>query len=236
VTTKLTWDPVILQKQWTTLTGIPDLTGKSTWGTAITVTQQKEVISSNEVLFDVTINRATSFDVDVTKDHLESGSYVNNHVIPQPDDVTFEVFLVDHITEMETNAIGQINPTAQGPGTAYETYRQLQKLAIAGTLFSVESPTYVDDNLVITSISTSKDVNNANGLNMTVSLKKILFVSTSLVQIRSPPVRKKVVKATPVEAPAADKTKSVSFLTATVDNLMGGSEQTDAAIATFGLK
>jgi len=130
-----------------------------------------------EIEIDVTITEGASANARLTKNPVENGADMNDHVIIEP--MTFT------ISGVVSNASRNIIEAIQSPfgQTGLQTKAQLAweallELQIDRTPFTLVQGLKSYDNVLITSLSESQDKDTSNALYFTASLSEVLLVGT----------------------------------------------------------
>ena len=227
MSTTLTWFTNTKTEQWTTAEGIPDSStgGTDTWGTVITVHKATVDSTTNSITLPATMSRAVTTIFEVTEHALETQSQITDHIIRKPNRYNLEAYLANSQDEDEDSV-----------GNAEKTFQQLQQLAIVGTLFTVQNPTFSESDLLIETLRSEKIPNEANLLKITIDFKKIYYVDTLQVELQTAGIRKKTFKAATKESTPEEEEKVYSYVRTKANARAGGSAAWEAKVRRIGMK
>lgn len=159
------------------------------------------------ITFDAVVDENHSFTNQITDHPVEEGFNASDHNRPDPDKVSFHIFLsntplsISQTTQAvrsgsftfettQAQAAGQIGAV---DGYARSQWDKLKKIRDDGTLVQVVSTLGNYDSMAIESITVPRNAKTYDGLECTVGFKKIRVVSSALTRTvtRSPQASKK---------------------------------------------
>lgn len=126
-----------------------------------------------DVEFDVVVSEGASASARLTKNPVENGADMNDHIIIDP--MTYTVTGV--ATDTRSNILD--SPSAAfGQRKSEAIWGELLQLMIDKTPFTLVQGLKSYDNVVLTSLSESQDKDTSNGLFFTAGLSEVILVGT----------------------------------------------------------
>jgi len=127
-----------------------------------------------EIELDVIITEGASANVRLTKNPVENGADINDHVVVEP--MTFSISGV--VSNASSNIIDAAANILGSQTKAQQAWEDLLELQINRTPFTLVQGLKSYDNVLITSLSESQDKDTSNSLNFTASLSEVILVGT----------------------------------------------------------
>jgi hypothetical protein len=132
-----------------------------------------------------------SYSANVCSHAIENGSEVSDHVYSQPGSFTIKTFLADK-NDLVSMAAGAVfgNQTVSQKIALLKLWQNTGELLVySGPVFSGLKfngyDMYIED-VVITSLRISRNIDNGEGLDVSISLKKIIIADAFTTDIRLP--------------------------------------------------
>ncbi|MEW6525090.1 MAG: phage baseplate protein [Spirochaetota bacterium] len=150
----------------------------------------------NQVILGPISGEDESYSANVCSHAVENGSEISDHVHAQPGQFSIKTFLVDK-NDLMAMAVGLVtgdNQTVSEKLALLKLWRENGELLVySGPVFSGlilrGYDMYVED-VVITSLGISRTVDNGEGMEVSLSLKKIIIADALTTSVRLPqPVR-----------------------------------------------
>lgn len=166
--------------------------------------------SGNEqsVTFDALKDESFSREVDITEHPVETGANISDHVRPKVAQLRVSGVLTDALREVFTS--GSIVTRAR-PGRALANFKQLEALRDAATLVTVTTPARKHENMLIQSLSWTRDstvttagkpllirqtvagssrkigdnINGSGALRISMALREVILVSSQTTEIKT---------------------------------------------------
>ncbi len=144
------------------------------------------------LLFDATLKENHKSKNVITRQPVEKGVDITDHVRPEPDEIDLDAI----ITNTPIIAPGEDHTAA-----ASSAYRTLLDLKNRATFLSVSTSLRDYDNMIISSLSVDRDVKTGQVLAVKVSFQSVLVVSSQQVPI---PFKKSATKKRKGNVPGKD--------------------------------
>ena len=138
---------------------------------SLTLTAKDATGKSTAYVFDTIIRTNHERRAVTTKNPIQTGAAVTDHIYIVPARLVIEVAMSDSMTSF---TLGQFSDSSSRSTSAYLTLVSLMNQR--GTV-SVSTRLQQYDNMAITGIESSEDVKNAYGLRARVTLEELLFAS-----------------------------------------------------------
>lgn len=150
----------------------------------------------NQVILGPISGEDESYSANVCVHAIESGSEISDHVHTQPGQFSIKTFFADKndMMAMAAELVTANNQTVSQKLALLKEWRETGELLVySGPVFSGMIlrgyDMYVED-VVITSLGISRTVDNGDGVEVSISLKKILIADALTTSVRLPqPVR-----------------------------------------------
>lgn len=146
----------------------------------------------NQVILGPISGEDELYSANVCTHAIENGSEISDHVHSQPGQFSIKTFFVDKndLMSMAAELVGVDNQTVSQKLALLKQWRETGELLIySGPVFSGiimrGYDMYVED-VVITSLGISRTVDNGDGVEVSISLKKIIIADALTTSIRLP--------------------------------------------------
>ena len=127
---------------------------------------------------DASISEAHAKNATLTRNPIESGSDVTDHIHITPDALTIEGV----ISTTPDDLTASFDPRFGGSGRTKSAWSELKELQAKREPFEVFTSLQTYSNMVLTSIQTSRTAETTNALRFTAKLDEIVIASVSLVE------------------------------------------------------
>jgi hypothetical protein len=134
-----------------------------------------------DYVFDAYFNIQHDTNLTITESPVQTGANISDHAFMEPKTLTFEIGMSD---VMQSIIVGQFSDSQSRSVNAYNTLRTLQEQRIP---CQVTTRLGVYENMLIETISAPDDNTTFYGLRATVTMKEILVVAVTTVQISARP-------------------------------------------------
>ncbi len=135
-----------------------------------------------DVYFDATLIERTSDSSEITKNPVENGVKISDHIFRNPKKFTATVGVTDSPLRMlRSDAFA--NPLFADVSRSASAWEVLQKIKNAGQTFSIQNELELLDNMAIKSLSTTKSSETDKVLIADVEFEELLIVSTETERV-----------------------------------------------------
>ncbi len=143
---------------------------------ALLFNRTKPVIDAIEL--DASLSETHKASSSVTRNPVEKGADVTDHIHNDPDAVT----ITGIISVTPDDVTASFDPRFGGSGRAKSAWRQLLELRAKREPFDVFTSLRTYTNMVIADLQTTRNAENSNALEFTIELEEIQIASVSLVE------------------------------------------------------
>jgi hypothetical protein len=174
-------------------------------------------LSIGEIVIDAVLEEVHALEAQVTEHPVESGRSVVDHVQVLSDSLRLEGI----ISNTPTSFLGM--PLSQSENRVDSAFKQFQEIIRTGKLIDIVTTLKTYKNMAIEDFVVTRNASNAEALCFSCSAKRVRIVSSHLIEIKVPKIKrvhkkKSVGKQPAVKAPEPVEKRARSLLS----TLLGG--------------
>lgn len=135
------------------------------------------------IVIDCTISESHTYESEITKNPVEDGATITDHVQPMPPKLTIEGIIADYplgfaVISNAINAVRAVNNFIGQSSRKIDGFNGLIELRDSGEPFTVITGLKKYDNMVFSSLDFPRDSNTGNVLRFTATLEQITIVKS----------------------------------------------------------